>query len=160
MEKHNSIDADSGGRFSGDRGDWQDEHRRKSPGHCGSQSLQREKPWKRVCVMSLLDNLLGVAAFAWVISENIPTRQTKRVLSFSSASSWLNQGSGSRGAPLDGISRRCESQVSRLRVQRTLLWPVLVPWVGSPALCWALWAGLWDRDRGWHCSGEPDSEAP
>ncbi|KAI5133452.1 Morc Family Cw-Type Zinc Finger Protein 3 [Manis pentadactyla] len=57
--------------------------------------------------MSLLDNLLGVAAFAWVISENIPTRQTKQVPSLSSASSWLNQGSGSRGAPLDGISRRC-----------------------------------------------------
>lgn len=106
MENCNSIDADSGGRFSGDRGDWQDEQRRKSPGHRGSQSLQREKPWKRVCVMSLLDNLLGVAAFAWVISENIPTRQTKQVPSLSSASSWLNQGSGSRGAPLDGISRR------------------------------------------------------
>jgi len=41
VEKHISIDADSMGGFSGDRGAWQDEERRKSPGPCGSWRLQR-----------------------------------------------------------------------------------------------------------------------
>lgn len=34
--KHISIDADSGSEFSGDRGAWQGENNRKSPGLCES----------------------------------------------------------------------------------------------------------------------------
>lgn len=36
MENHISMDADSRGRFSGDRGALQDEVKRKSLGLCGS----------------------------------------------------------------------------------------------------------------------------
>lgn len=122
MEKHISIDADSRVRFSGDRGGWQNEDRRKSPGLCGSRRLQREKPQKCVYLLSLLDKPLSVGAFACKLLENVPTPQTTQM-----------GDSGSWGTHLDSISRRWGSQVSRLRVQHTLLVPLLFPWV-EPSL--------------------------
>lgn len=73
--------SDSGGSFSGEQAAWQEAKRRKSPGLCGSQRLQRGKPGKHVYLWSLLDNPQGVGAFAWLVFENLPVHWSLTVKS-------------------------------------------------------------------------------
>lgn len=73
-----------------------------------------------VYLLSLLNKPFSVGVFAWIFLENAPTLETTQM-----------GHSGIWGTYLDTICRRWGIQVSRLRVQCTLLVPLLFPKVES-----------------------------